>query len=210
MPQSRQAGGIAYVEASGGIVEGTAVSKTATCGTSGRAARASRIARSAGVLWSGAMRESSSIAHSTSSSISTGSVYVGPPCTTRCPTASAGSKPSTGRDSSPSTSDNFRLVEPALTVRTVINDSVRPDPLAHRRLVVAVPAGPDGAAQPLLVHVLTQARRLRREAGHPVDDVDHEMEAVEVVEHDHVERRRRRALLLVAAHVEVVVVRSPV
>ena len=36
------------------------------------------------------------------------------------------------------------------------------------------------------------------------------MEAVHVVEHDHVEGRRRRALLLVAADVEVVVVGAPV
>ena len=36
------------------------------------------------------------------------------------------------------------------------------------------------------------------------------MEAVEVVQHDHVERRRRRALFLVAAHVQVLVVRAPV
>src|SRR5262245_54488209 len=194
MPQSRQRRGIAYVDASGGIVEWNAVSNTATCGTSGRAARASRIASSAGVLWRGAMRERSSIAASTSSSISTGSVYFAPPCTTRCPTASAASKPSTGRDSSPSTRDSFRLVEPALTVRTVINDSVRPDPVAHGRLVLAVLARPDAAAQPLLDHVLPQARRLRREAGDPVDDVDHEMEAVEVVAHDHVKRRGRAAL----------------
>ena len=51
---------------------------------------------------------------------------------------------------------------------------------------------------------------LRREPGHPVDDVDHEVEPVEVVEHDHVERRRGRALLLVAADVEVAVVRPAV
>jgi hypothetical protein len=49
-----------------------------------------------------------------------------------------------------------------------------------------------------------------RAAGHAVDHVDHEVEAVEVVEHHHVERRRRGALLLVAAHVDVGVVRAPV
>ena len=48
------------------------------------------------------------------------------------------------------------------------------------------------------------------EARHPVDDVHHEVEPVEVVEHDHVERRRGRALLLVAADVEVGVVRPAV
>ena len=44
--------------------------------------------------------------------------------------------------------------------------------------------------------------------GHPVDDVDDQVEPVEVVAHDHVERRRDRALLLVAADVEVGVVAS--
>src|SRR5665213_1082048 len=43
----------------------------------------------------------------------------------------------------------------------------------------------------------------RREAGHPIDDVHYEMEAVEIVEHHHVEGGRRRTLFLVAAHVEV-------
>src|SRR3954447_23973443 len=33
--------------------------------------------------------------------------------------------------------------------------------------------------------------------GHACDDVEHEMEAVDVVHHHHVERRRRRAALLV-------------
>ena len=46
--------------------------------------------------------------------------------------------------------------------------------------------------------------------GHAVDDVDDEVEPVEVVEHDHVERRGGRALLLVAAHVQVVVVVPPI
>src|SRR5215831_7295366 len=202
-PQSRQRSGIAYVDAASGIVEWNAVSKTATCGTPGSAARASRIAPSAGVLCSGAIRESSSIAASTSSSITTGSVYRAPPWTTRCPTASAGTNPSTGRDSSPSTRDSFKLVEPALTVRTERNASVLPDPVADRRLVVAVVTRPQPAAEALVDHLLPQPRRLRGQPRYAVDDVDHVMEAVEVIEHDHVERRRRRALFLVAAHVEV-------
>ena len=54
------------------------------------------------------------------------------------------------------------------------------------------------------------ARRACAEVGDPVDHVDGEMEAIEVVERHHVERRRRRAFLLVAAHVDVVVVRAAV
>ena len=49
------------------------------------------------------------------------------------------------------------------------------------------------------------------EARHPRSmSVHHQVEAVEVVEHDHVERRGGGALLLVAAHVQVVVVGAPV
>jgi len=50
---------------------------------------------------------------------------------------------------------------------------------------------------------------MRSASSQPWDAFDHihdEVEAVEVVEHDDVEGRRRRALLLVATHVEVVVV----
>ena len=48
------------------------------------------------------------------------------------------------------------------------------------------------------------------ETGHAVDHVDHEVEAVEIVEHHHVERRRRRPLFLVPANVQVARVRAPV
>ena len=43
----------------------------------------------------------------------------------------------------------------------------------------------------------------------PVDDIDRQIEAVEPVHHGHVERRRRRAFLDIAAHVDVVVVGPP-
>ena len=43
------------------------------------------------------------------------------------------------------------------------------------------------------------------ELRHAVDDVADQMEAVEVVDHAHVERRGRRSLFLVAAHMNVVV-----
>ena len=58
-------------------------------------------------------------------------------------------------------------------------------------------------SEPPFLHVLAQVRGAVGETRHAVDDVDHEVEAVEVVQHHHVERRRRRAFLLVAAHVEV-------
>ena len=46
--------------------------------------------------------------------------------------------------------------------------------------------------------------------AHTMDGVDSEGVAVDVIEHDHVERRRRRALLFVATDVQVVVVVPPV
>ena len=45
---------------------------------------------------------------------------------------------------------------------------------------------------------------------HAVDDVADQMEAVEVVDHAHVERRGRRSLFLVAAHMNVVVAGPPI
>ena len=46
--------------------------------------------------------------------------------------------------------------------------------------------------------------------GHPVDHVDHQIEAVDLVEDRELERRVDVALLLVAAHVQVLVVREAV
>ena len=45
---------------------------------------------------------------------------------------------------------------------------------------------------------------------HAIDDVLHEMKAIQVVQHHHVERRGRRAFLLVAAHVQVLVIRAAI
>ena len=45
-------------------------------------------------------------------------------------------------------------------------------------------------------HLLPELRRPRTEARDAIDHVHDEVEAVEVVEHDDVEGRRRRALLL--------------
>src|SRR2546429_3112058 len=50
----------------------------------------------------------------------------------------------------------------------------------------------------------------RAEPRHALDDVAGEVEAVEVVQDHHVERRGGRAFLLVTAHVEVVVIGPPV
>ena len=88
--------------------------------------------------------------------------------------------------------------------------AVRPGPVAHLGRILAFGARVGAAAEPLVDHPLAQLGGVRAECRDAVDHVDDEVETVEIVEHDHVERRRRRALLLVAAHVDVVVVRAPV
>jgi len=52
--------------------------------------------------------------------------------------------------------------------------------------------------------------RTRAPQGYPVDDVGDQMEAIEIVHHRHVERRRGRSFFLVAAHVQVLVIGPPV
>ncbi len=76
-------GSIAYRAADSGIVVWKAVSKTATCGRSGRSACAVRTPVRLAGLCSGATGISRSISVSTSSSMTVGSVKNRPPCTTR-------------------------------------------------------------------------------------------------------------------------------
>src|SRR5579875_532781 len=82
---------------------------------------------------------------------------------------------------------------------------VWPGPFADLGRVLPVVAGVLAAAQPAVCHLLAQPPRPRREPGCAVDHVHHEVEAVEVVHHDHVEGRGGRAFLLVAADVDRVV-----
>ena len=193
------------------------MSKTATCGTSGSAARA--VARSpraparCGAARAARARRSP---RPTSSSISDRLDEArrrrgrrGARPRRRRPRTS--SSDATALDaSSSSTRWSLRLVEPALTTR------IAPT-LSTARSSRGRPGGPRRArastrgAQPLRrPSPGGGARRSSASRGtRSITSID-EVEAVEVVEHDHVERRRGRALLLVAAHVEVVVVRAPV
>ena len=101
------------------------MSKTATCGRSGSAARASRISATAAALWSGATPPCSSSAAMTPSSISVGAVNRAPPNTTRWPTAT---RPGGASESAairlarpaPSTTSSFTPVDPALTESTAV------------------------------------------------------------------------------------------
>src|SRR5437763_4857215 len=213
MPQSsRTRRGNAYVEASSGMVAWKAVSKTATWASCGRCARASRSAATAGAMCRGASSVSPASSSTTSSLTKTGSRNRAPPCTMRCATA-ATSAGTTSSDSSlsvvpsASTDDSFRLVEPALTTRTAL---IRPDPVADLRIVLALLARVGARANPAVAHLLPQPARALGEPGDAIDHVHYEVEAIEVVEHDHVERRRGRPFFLVAAHVQVPVIRAAV
>ena len=59
-------------------------------------------------------------------------------------------------------------------------------------------------------HGLLDVSGLRSDLRQAIDRVHHQVEAVHVVEDRHVERRRDRPLFLVAADVQVVVIRSPI
>jgi hypothetical protein len=54
----------------------------------------------------------------------------------------------------------------------------------------------------LVLHPLLQIGTLRTQLRQPIDDVDHQVEAVQVVLHSHIEGGGDRALLLLAADVQ--------
>ena len=87
--------------ARGGSVAWNAVSKTATCGSAGKARCATSIPSALTGLCSGASTDRSWIEASTASLISTGAEKRSPPCTTRCATAIT---PSSGASASTASS----------------------------------------------------------------------------------------------------------
>src|SRR2546421_2428386 len=188
-------------------------------------------------LCKGANSASASIPFRTRSSTRTADLNRVPPCTTRCPTASTretssfASNDRTVRSSpfwrvasAPSETSSFAMaarstvstmlplseLEPTFRTRTRTGRLVRPGPVAHVRHVLAVIPRVLPVPQSLVHHVLPDVTGARPQPGNPVDDIHHQVEAVEVVQHHHVKRGRRCPLLLVAAHVEVIVVLPPV
>ena len=63
---------------------------------------------------------------------------------------------------------------------------------------------------PPVDHFLSQCGGPRSQARDTVDDVHHQVVSVEVVPHDHVERRRDRTFFLVPADVQISMVRPSV
>src|SRR4051812_10944710 len=72
----------------------------------------------------------------------------------------------------------------------------RPDPVPNGRHVVAEFADVLAVLDEFVAHVLLYVRVARGEAGDAFDHVDDQVEAIEIVEHGHVEWRRGRPLLL--------------
>src|SRR5215469_10862332 len=80
-----------------------------------------------------------------------------------------------------------------------------PAPASDVRHVIAVAANVLFVLNKLVADGLLRIGSACTELRHAVDHIFHQMEAVEFIQHAHVERRARRALFLVAAHVEIIV-----
>ena len=85
-----------------------------------------------------------------------------------------------------------------------------PPPAGDLGHIVAVPGDELLVVDELVADRLLGVGGPRPELRHAVDHVAHQVEAIEIVQHAHVERRRGGALFLVAAHMDVVVARAPV
>ncbi len=88
--------------------------------------------------------------------------------------------------------------------------SLPPPPLGDFRHVVAVLVDVVLVFDKLLAERLLEVRRPSAQLRQPVDHVHDQVAAVQVVQNHHVERSRGRAFFLVAAHVQVLVVRAAV
>src|ERR1700739_1645769 len=85
-----------------------------------------------------------------------------------------------------------------------------PFPAADLRVGLTVLAGVTTRGQPRIGHLLTEHRGPAGQPVDPVDDVHDQVEAVQVVEHHHVERRRRGAPLLEPPHMHAGVIGAPI
>src|SRR5581483_5895225 len=78
--------------------------------------------------------------------------------------------------------------------------SVGPFPVADFRHVLAALNDVRPVFDALVAGVLAQIGRSGAESGNPVNDIHHQVVAIQIVADDHIERRGGRASLLVAAH----------
>src|SRR3984957_16774515 len=85
-----------------------------------------------------------------------------------------------------------------------------PRPVLDLRHIVAVSLDVFAVIDQLVADLLFGIGGPLAKLRHAIDDVADEMESVEVVDHAHIERRRGRALFLVAADMNVIVPRPPI
>src|SRR5690242_7666974 len=85
-----------------------------------------------------------------------------------------------------------------------------PDPVLNSRRVVTDPLDIPPVIDQPVSKVLLRVCANGRQPGHPVYYVNRQVKAVQLVEGNHVERRCRGPLLLIAAHVEIAMVRATV
>src|SRR5690606_32067102 len=130
----------------------------------------------------------------------------------REPTASTATRSRTSASTRSPNGPGSLATRPATTSRTrsdpsgTASASRRPAPVADLGRVLAVLVRVDAGVEATVPQAVGQATGALEQPRHPLEHVEGEVEPVEVVASDHVERRAGRPLLLVTADVEVVVV----
>src|SRR4051812_16777632 len=97
-----------------------------------------------------------------------------------------------------------------VSVRPTFIATVLPDPVAHFRHVFAPLDDVQLVVRQLTAHQLPQVGGPIAQLRNTVYRLHNQVEPIQIIAHDHVERRRRRTLLLIAAHVNIVMIRTPV
>src|SRR5215471_19109519 len=83
------------------------------------------------------------------------------------------------------------------------NGASSPSPVENIRMVLAVFRDVLAMIDERVADRLLRVGSARPKLGQPVDDVLHQVEAIKVIEHAHVEGRRGGAFFLIAAHVQI-------
>src|SRR3954467_15218790 len=97
-----------------------------------------------------------------------------------------------------------------VSVRPTFIATVLPDPVAHFRHVFAPLDDVQLVVRELTAHQLPQVGGPIAQLRDTVYRLHNQVEPIQIIAHDHVERRRRRTLLLIAAHVNIVMIGTPV
>ena len=108
-------------------------------------------------------------------------------------------------------SDLFRQVRDqtlsaSVELRRAMAFLLPPSPAADERMILAAFVDVLAVFDERVADGLLGVGGARAELRQAIDHILHQMETVHLVQHDHIERRRGRAFLLVAAHMKVLVV----